>query len=250
MSTVIIWILAFITAVAPPGRKLYYPHAQETREEAMVRYNDIAQDVVEVVYDSNTKPLFRGKTGRARTVSVILSIMFHESGFRKDVDLNLGKYARGDKGNSWCLMQLNIGTGRTLKWNKKHNRRVRWDDPPEEIHHGYTGPELIADRKLCIREGLRVLRLSMGGCRKLPLNQRLRAYASGNCKNGAKQSEVRMGTAMRWYAKSRAKRQFVDSDILASVTRLQQQRAAEEAARKKREAERAKKSAEGPVAQK
>ena len=134
MNAVIAWIMAFIVAVAPPGRMLYFPDAQETKEEATVRYNEIAQDVVEVVYDPNTKPLFRGSTGRARTVSVILSIMLHESGFRRDVDLNLGKYARGDKGNSWCLMQLNVGTGRTLKWNKKHNRKVRWNDPPEEIH--------------------------------------------------------------------------------------------------------------------
>jgi len=250
MDAVIVWIMAFIMAVAPPGRKLYFPHAQETKQEATARYNEISRDIVEVVYDPNVKPLFRGSTGRARTVSVILSIMLHESGFRRDVDLNLGKYARGDKGNSWCLMQLNVGTGRTLKWNKKHNRKVRWDDPPEEIHPGYTGAELIADRKLCIREGLRVLRLSMGGCRKLPLNQRLRAYASGNCQNGAKQSETRMGTAMRWYRRSRSKRKFVDSDILASVVQIQQQRAAEEAARKEREAENAKKAAQGPIAQK
>jgi hypothetical protein len=249
MDSVIAWILSFIVMVAPPGRTVYYPAAQETKEEAVVRYNSIAQDVLEVVYDPGTKPLFRGPNGRAQTVALVLSIMLHESGFRKDVDFALGKYSRGDQGNSWCLMQHNIGTGRTLPWNTKHNRAPKWGDPPEEIHPGYTGPELIADRKLCISEGVKVLRLSMGVCRKLPLDQRLRSYASGTCEKGGKQSAVRMGTALRWFYRSRSKRNFVDSEVTAAVAQLLKESAEQEAMEAEKQREKADQAAAGPIAQ-
>ncbi len=209
-----------MVSVAPPGRKTFYAEAQETQVEAQNRYENIAKDIVDVVYDPNTKVLFRGSNGRSRTVSVILSIMFHESGFMRNVDYGVGKYARGDKGNSWCLMQLNIGSGRTLKWNVKYDRPPRWGDDPADIFDGYTGEELVANRQLCIREGLKVLRLSFSSCRGrgLPLNQRLRVYASGSCDNGAKGSAARMNTAIRWFQNTRIQRQkFEDSDIMQMV---------------------------------
>lgn len=229
MEPIITWILAFMVSVAPPGRKTFYTEAQETQAEAQQRYESIAEDIVDVVYDPATKPLFRGTNGRARTVSVILSIMLHESGFMKNVDYGVGKYARGDQGNSWCLMQLNIGEGRTLKWNVKYDRPPSWGDDPADIAEGYTGPELIADRQLCIREGLKVLRLSFSSCRGLPLNQKLRVYASGSCENGSEGSASRMNTAIRWYQNSREqRRKFVDSEILKVVEARIQKRAEEE----------------------
>ncbi len=218
MEPVIAWILAFMTAVAPPGRKTFYTEAQETQAEAQARYDDIAKDIVDVVYDPQTKVLFGGANGRSRTVSIILSIMLHESGFMKNVDYGVGKYARGDQGRSWCLMQLNIGEGRTLRWNIKEDRPPRWGDNPSDILDGYTGPELVADRQLCIREGLKVLRVSFSSCRgSLPLNQRLRVYASGNCDGGSEGSAARMNTAIRWFQNSRDERKLFDE---ADVTRL------------------------------
>lgn len=222
MDPIIAWILSFIVSVAPPGRKTFYPEAQETRVEAQERYESIAEDIVDVVYDPNTKALFRGSNGRSRTVSVILSIMLHESGFMRNVDYGVGKYARGDQGNSWCLMQLNIGAGRTLKWNVKHDRPPRWGDDPADIFDGYKGEELVKDRQLCIREGLKILRLSFSSCRGLPLNQRLRVYASGSCENGAEGSAARMNTAIRWFQNTRDRRiEFKDSDIMQMVVAAQ-----------------------------
>ena len=233
MESILAWILAFMVSVAPPGRKTFYTEAQETREEAMERYESIAQDIVDVVYDPNTKPVFRGSNGRARTVSVILSIMLYESGFMKNVDYGVGKYARGDRGNSWCLMQLNIGKERTFRWNTKYDRSPRWGDDPEDIFEGHTGPELVKNRQLCIREGLKVLRVSFSACRGrgLPLNQRLRVYASGTCGGGVEGSATRMNTAIRWFHDSRAKRRlFRDAEIVKLVeARLQGQHDAEQA---------------------
>jgi hypothetical protein len=58
-------------------------------------------------------------------------------------------------------MQLNIGAGKT----------------PE----GWTGADLTADRKTCFRAGLHVARESFRMCKGFPTNERLSAYASGQC---------------------------------------------------------------------
>lgn len=224
MEPVIAWILAFMVSVAPPGRKTFYEEAQETQTEASARYQSIAEDIIEVVYNPATKPLFRGSNGRSRTVSVILSIMLHESGFMKNVDYGVGKFARGDKGNSWCLMQINVGKGRTIKWNVKHDRLPRWGDDPNDIFEGYTGSELVTDRQKCIGEGLKVLRVSFAACRGLPMDQKLRVYASGRCTAGSEGSAARMGTAIRWFGNSRAKRTFVDADVSELVKTALQNR--------------------------
>lgn len=240
METIVAWILAFMASVAPPGRTTYYAEAQETKEVAEARYQSIAEDIIEVVYDPNTQPLFRGSNGRARTISVILAIMLYESGFMRNVDFGIGKYARGDQGNSWCLMQLNIGKGRTMRWNTKHDRPARYNDKPEDIFEGYTGEEMVKDRRKCIREGLKGLRMSFRSCRgmALPLNQRLRIYGSGTCHGAQKGSALRMDTAIRWFRDSREKRRFKDDDIMKLVeAKLATRRDAEQKAVAKKEAE-------------
>jgi hypothetical protein len=219
MDVLFAWILSFMTTFAPPGRKVVYPEAAETQEEAVARYESITKDVVTVVYNPSTKPLFTGPNGRAQTVSVVLSIMDHEASFMKNVDYGLGKYARGDGGRSFCMMQIKTGTGKTIPWNTAHDRPIKWNDPEEEIFRGYTGEELIADRKLCIQEGLKILRLSFGQCHGLPLEDRLRSYASGNCNDGAAASHNRMNTAMNWFAGSYGKTGLTDAKVEAALNK-------------------------------
>lgn len=187
------WIVTFITKVSPPGRKTYFTHAQETREEALVRYGEIADNLLAAVYDPDIKPLFSGSLGRARTISLMLGVMFWETGFRRDVDLGLGKHARGDNGRSWCLMQINLGSGKTAL--------------------GYTGEDLVKNRRICFQEGLRVIRGSFSACRQLPLEHRLSAYASGSCDKGRDKSRQRVQTGMQWFTNSRALRLFSDIDL-------------------------------------
>lgn len=187
------WIVAFISKVSFPGRKTYFTHAQETREEALVRYGEIANDLLAAVYDPDVKPLFSGPLGRARTISLMLGVMFWETGFRRDVDFGLGKHARGDNGRSWCLMQINIGSGKTAS--------------------GFTGEDLVKNRRACFQEGLRVIRGSFSACRRLPLEHRLSAYASGSCDKGRDKSRQRVHTGMQWFSNSRALRLFSDNDL-------------------------------------
>lgn len=238
MEPVIAWILSFIVSVAPPGRPAFYPEAQETKQEAMERYNDIATDIIEVVYDPNTKPLFGGRWGRARTVTVLLGIMLYESGFWRNVDFGVGKYGRGDKGNSWCLMQMNVGNGRPWTrgggYNVKHDRPWRFGDKAEDLIEGASGPEMVADRRKCITEGLRLIRLSFRSCRSNPLKERLNVYASGNCKYGSAGSRIRMAAAIKFFEESaELRKKFKDQEVVTAVEEMMREREAEAAKAKK-----------------
>lgn len=215
------WMVGFMTKHAPPGRRTFYPEAQETKEEALERYNGIANAIVDVVFDPTRKPLFGGSNGRARSATVILALMLFESGFMKNVDFGVGKYGRGDAGKSWCLLQINIGTGRTLKWNTKHDRPFKTGDDAADLFEGYTGPELVADRKKCVGEAYKALRLSFNACQsmQLPLDQKLRVYGSGNCNGAEKESRLRMRAAVKFWDETHKTRGFKDATLTAMVAK-------------------------------
>lgn len=213
MNLIIAWILAFIVVQAPPGRPQFITAAKETLPDATARYDSIAQDIAEVVYDTNEAPLFKGADGRIRTTGVILSIMLHESGFRKDVDNGQGALAVGDGGQSWCMMQVQLGH---LNAKGHTNQRVILD--ADMFHYaydgsGFGGEDLVRDRKTCIRVGLHILRKSFTSCAKLPALQWLNAYASGVCEKGQVESGRRMGLALRWYTAHTPS--FLDADVYA-----------------------------------
>jgi len=216
MEKFIAWIIFFMTTVSPPGRPQYIEKAKETKEEAVIRYESIATDIATIV--AQEPSLFKGPEGKAKTASVVMSVIFFESSFRRDVDTGEGPMARGDGGNSACLMQLNIGRGRTIPWNIKKNRYALPADPPDEVQKGFTADELLADRKTCILAGLRTLKMAFGACSRLPPKDWLRAYASGSCSKGAEASALRMNLALRWYSQHRP--DFKDVDLLPQPTTL------------------------------
>jgi hypothetical protein len=219
VNAVIAWLVAFMVAVAPTTRKHFYVDDKETPDEAQARYESIANDVVEVYWDPENPPLFSGPTGRLKTVSVAMSIIYHESQLRRDVDFGLGKKAKGDSGKSWCLMQVMTGNGRSGDWNKVKHRFKMWGDKPEDIVEGWTGTELVQDRKKCLTAGYRVMAASFAVCHKLPVSEWLRAYASGNCDDdggGAEPSEARMNFGMNYF--NRHKPDFNDDIVVFPVT--------------------------------
>jgi hypothetical protein len=172
------WLVGVMMTTLPPGRA-QPPDAAETVEEGKARYGEIADALANVVLDPSEPSLWRGPSGRARTAALVLAVSYLESGWRKDVDLGQGKHARGDDGNSWCMMQMHVGRGTTLE--------------------GWTGPDLVASREKCFRAGLHALRRSQRACRSRPIEEMLNAYASGTCTRGAAESRQRVGLAMRWY---------------------------------------------------
>lgn len=190
-SEVADWLLALMVAFAPPERAEKhdpFPGWEETTAERRDRYAEIGRDLYAYVYHPDTKPVFGGKKGRARTASLLLAIAYHESGFAKDVDKGpcyrgkSGNSARCDSGMSACLMQIHIGDGST----------------PE----GWTQKDLFADRKKCFAAGLRLIRRSFAACKSLPIKHRLNAYASGSCAKGHEGSERLMNLADKFATRS------------------------------------------------
>src|ERR1700677_4658561 len=141
MNALVAYLLAAMISWSPPVEHEYY----EPREETVARYVAIARTIAEVALDPAEPPLFGGPDGRAETALFIAAVAYYESGgYRRDVELGTGKHARGDSGRSWCLMQVNIGGGRTVE--------------------DWTGIDLVADRDKCIRAGLHRMRESFLHC--------------------------------------------------------------------------------------
>lgn len=196
------------------GRKQYILEATESIEEAAARYNSIAFDAMSVAYDPQEKPLFSGGRGRSRTVMVILAVSTFESSFRRDVDLGIGKLSKGDGGKSWCLNQIQLGKADAN--GNTPNRIVvtigggyRFTTKQDE---GWSGTDLVEDRQKCFHAALAVIRSSFAATSGLPLEDRLKVYASGRLDRGEEASRRRMGLAMRWMSTKMP--HFSDSEVL------------------------------------
>jgi hypothetical protein len=175
MDPIVAWALTFMMAWAPPGRS-HIRDAVETPEAGAARYAEIARAAARVAFDPGVTPLVAGARSRSQTLAIVLSVAFHESGFRRDVDLGIGPFARGS-GTDSCLMQIRVGRGSTTE--------------------GYSHADLVADREKCFRAGLRLLRRSIGACRSLPPLDWLSAYARGQCVADEPTSHALIGPALR-----------------------------------------------------
>jgi len=138
------------------------------------RYHSIAHDLETVVLDTKEKAVCpKNFTSellcRVYTGILMLSIARYESGgFREDVDKPTGT---GDHGKAHCLMQIQLRDG-----------------------------EEITDRQSCFRLGLARIRESIKACSELRSEDRLVAYASGNCNNdtGIKDSRLKVRQTNNW----------------------------------------------------
>jgi hypothetical protein len=177
MEALVTYLVAAMVAWIPPrAHELGDP--PEPRADALVRYESIARDLATVVADESESPLFGGPDARAQTALVMLSVASFESSYAREVDFGIGRGV-GDAGNSWCLMQLRVGRGTTRE--------------------GWTGRELVEDRTKCFRAALHLLRGSFNACQKLPLFDRLSAYAIGRCQRDLFKSHSRVSRAFGWW---------------------------------------------------
>lgn len=192
MDPIIAWAVSLMVSWAPPGLSSI-KDAIETPEEGRARYHEIARAAAQVAYDPEQKPVFGGPRGRAETLALLLSIASYESGYRRDVDLGIGKLARGEGVDS-CLLQVRVGAGKTRE--------------------GWSHEDLVTDREKCFRAGLSLIRKSFGACRKQDLLDRLSAYTRGRCIENDKLSRARIGRALR------AKRApMTDAEVLAAIAK-------------------------------
>jgi hypothetical protein len=172
MESLVSYLVAAMLAWVP----LHAHRPFESQEGVMARYQSIARDVASVALDDTEEPLFDGEEGRTETAVLMLAVASYESSFSKRVDDGV---RRGDHGYSYCLMQVRVGQGATRE--------------------GWSGRQLIEDRKRCFRAALHILRASFSACRTLPVDDRLSAYASGHCFADAKISRSRVGRARAWW---------------------------------------------------
>jgi len=133
-------------------------YIREPLADAQTRYESIAEDISAVVMDETEPPLFTGPAAREATGVLLSAIAWHESGFRKDVDVCKGVRSKGDNGRSVGLLQVMKGPN----------------------YEGHSAREICEDRRLAIRLGLHVLRRAKDACRGGPRNW-LQSYAAGGC---------------------------------------------------------------------
>jgi hypothetical protein len=172
MESLVSYLVTAMMAWVPP-----HAHAPlESHDRVLQRYESIARDAAVVALDEKELPLFEGADGRTETAILMLSVASFESSFNKGVD---DGHQRGDHGSSYCLMQIRVGLGSTRE--------------------GWSGRQLIDDRKLCFRAALHILQASFTACRHLLVADRLSAYASGRCYPSAAVSRSRLGRARTWW---------------------------------------------------
>lgn len=203
MNPVTVWILALMTWGASPEKLSalpQFPGWEESAEDKKTRYESIASDLYSVTYDPKEKPLFGGKLGRARTTALLLSIAFFESGYAKDVDQGPcyrgkdGKGTRCDGGKAACLMQIEVGEGKTTE--------------------GWTKADLFSDRKKCFRAALHLVRRSFLACHNLGADHLLDSYAGGMCGLGVKAGSARLQVGRKYFDHDLATRPSEDSPYL------------------------------------
>lgn len=113
------------------------------------------------------QPLFKEDPDRLRTASLVIAVAWREGSLRPDIV--------GDKGDSFCTMQIHKSSGGT--------------------------PALLQDTDACVRAGMTMLRKSITVCREHPIAW----YASGpkGCGNERAQRISRDRMAMAaWLVRS------------------------------------------------
>ena len=159
------------------------PYLSGEEQEAILqsetqRYQEISEAIVRVA--QNTKQLESNtEFDIIKKIALLSAIAVTESGLNKDIQL--GK-RRGDWGRSVCLMQMNIGKGKT----------------PE----GWTAEDLVTDLDKCLTTGLRAAKQSLGGCSNLKnYIDRLGGYTTGKCLDNEPESRKKMNLMFYYYSK-------------------------------------------------
>lgn len=200
VETLSAWLLSIMLTAVPPGKSRYPEEARESAAAGKARYGAIARAIAEVSLDDEEKPLFTGDDGRLKTALILLTISYHESHWRRHIDLGIGPRSRGGGGMYHCMMQIAVPRGKT----------------PE----GWTADDLVASRDKCFRRGLHILQLGSRHCAaKYGPRSFLNLYASGRCDGGKKPVAKRWVTFDRWLTKhpppkekDERKRSAVDRD--------------------------------------
>lgn len=213
----VIWLLSMMTAVSPPARPgLIFPEAQETQAQAETRYKEIAEAIVDG--SLQTTPLFKGEHGLSKTMMFVATIFYMESGYRRDVDLGLGRARLGrlgvnDHGRSWCMGQINLGKRTVID----PSDGIAIDTSAALTKEGWSGRDLLEDRTKCVIATINMARRSFGSCYNLPRELWMTSYAAGRCdsEQGQRASRARMALFGRLLKAHRPV--ATDAELLSSL---------------------------------
>ena len=182
VETLSAWLLSIMLTAAPPGKSRYPEEARESAEQGKARYAAIAKAIAEVSLDEQEKPLFSGADGRLETALIMLTVSYHESHWRRHVDLGIGPRSRGGGGRYHCMMQIAV--------------------PKDKTPEGWTAEDLVKSREKCFRRGLHILQLGRRHCAAdHGPRSFLNLYASGRCNGGQQPVAKRWATFDRWLVK-------------------------------------------------
>lgn len=156
-QTIVAWLMTLVFMTHPANK--VHPGDEAKQAEYVQHVREVVTDIQQIVYEPQQVSWFGGPYGRAYEAALVTIISSEESG-GYNLDVESGK-RRGDSGSSWCIMAINVGKGKTAE--------------------GWTGPDLVADRKKCLRAGLRLMRMSLNGCRKYGTQSGLSIYDTGSC---------------------------------------------------------------------
>ena len=151
----------------------------ETREEMYERFTSIANDAVDTVQESGN--VFYGDYAVLRSAWAILGVAHHETRWAKEVDVWTHEGTGVIKDGAWCLMQIQLGKKKTYLDDDNKTYRM---DSHNKTAEGWTGRDLVDDRKKCFKVGYRMIKQSFGACRHKPMELHMAAYASGSCERG------------------------------------------------------------------
>jgi hypothetical protein len=179
VATLSAWLLSIMMATVPPQDVKRPKEGRETAAQGAARYAGIANAMARVVLDADEKPLFAGRDARLNTALLLLTISLHESHWRRDVDLGLGRQA---KRRYKCLMQIAV--------------------PKKKTPEGWTARDLVTNRDLCFRRGLHILQRGQHHCKDTGARAFLNHYASGYCDRGRK------AVAKRWRSFDELRRKY------------------------------------------
>jgi hypothetical protein len=174
------WLLSIMLSASPPGKSRHPAEAIESAAQGKARYAAIARAIAQVSHDPKEAPLYQGSQARAKTAALLLAISYHESTWRRHVDLGIGPRALGG-GRYWCMMQIAVPKGKTAE--------------------GWTGRQLVQNRERCFRAGLHILQRGKRYCGKRGGSSFINHYASGYCDRGGQAVARRVRTYRRWLHK-------------------------------------------------
>jgi len=182
MMAMAAWVFQVMIKISPIDKSIEHEHVKETYAQAEQRYHEIADAITEVTLDEDEPSLEWHDYDKKKTLALVIATAHRESGnFAREVDFGIGIEGVRDHGNSWCMMQINLPPGR--RHINLDGRKYKYDP------NGWSGRDLVEDRKRCFKVGLHVLRAHWFQCWKNQYTHRLASYLSGSCDSNVSKEE-------------------------------------------------------------